>query len=52
MSLIVKLTEKKGFSTAESKIADYIIANKEEILHLTVRELAKAYKDYLDLAKG
>lgn len=42
MSLIVKLTEKKGFSTAESKIADYIIANKEEILHLTVRELAKA----------
>ncbi|WP_455579654.1 hypothetical protein [Faecalibacillus intestinalis] len=52
MSIIVKLTEKKGFSTAESKIADYIIANKEEILHLTVRELAKAYKDYLDLAKG
>ena len=42
MSIIVKLTEKKGFSTAESKIADYIIANKEEILHLTVRELAKA----------
>ena len=42
MSIIVKLTEKKGFSIAESKIADYIIANKEEILHLTVRELAKA----------
>lgn len=42
MSIIVKLTEKKGFSTAESKIADYIIANKEEILYLTVRELAKA----------
>lgn len=42
MSIIVKLTEKKDFSVAESKIADYIIANKEEILHLTVRELAKA----------
>jgi len=42
MSIILKLTEKKGFSVAESKIADYIITNEEEILHLTVRELAKA----------
>lgn len=41
MSIIAKLTEKKDFSASESKIADYIIENKEEILHLTIRELAK-----------
>ena len=35
MSIIAKLTEKKDFSASESKIADYIIENKEEILHLT-----------------
>lgn len=42
MSILVKLKEKKGLSIAESKIADYIVENKDEILHLTIRELAKA----------
>lgn len=41
MSIIAKLTEKKDFSASESKIADYIIENEEEILHFTIRELAK-----------
>ncbi len=30
MSIIVKLTEKKGFSIAESKIADYIMPIKKK----------------------
>ena len=34
MSIIAKLTEKKDFSASESKIADYIIENKEEIFLL------------------
>lgn len=42
MSIIVKLEEKKDFSATERKIADYILDNKEEILHLTIRELAQA----------
>lgn len=41
MSIIEKLIEKKGFSALEAKIADYIIRNKENISHLTIRELAK-----------
>lgn len=36
-----KTDRKERFSASESKIADYIIENKEEILHLTIRELAK-----------
>ena len=42
MSIILKLEEKKDFSAAERKIADYILENKEEILHFTIRELAQA----------
>lgn len=42
MSIIVKLEEKKNFSATERKIADYILENKEQILHLTIRELAQA----------
>lgn len=41
VSIIAKLTEKKDFSVLESKIADYILENKKEILHYTIRELAK-----------
>lgn len=41
MSIIVKLEEKKDFSATERKIADYILENKEKILHLTIRELAQ-----------
>lgn len=42
MSIIAKLSEQKDFSLSEIKIADYILDNKETVLHYTVRDLAKA----------
>lgn len=42
MSIIAKLSDQKDFSLSEVKIANYILENKEVVLHYTVRDLAKA----------
>lgn len=42
MSLLSRIEYQSGFSELEKKIADYLIEHKEDVIHMNLKELAKA----------
>lgn len=42
MSLLSTIEYQNGFSDLEKKIADYLIAHKEDVIHMNLKELAEA----------